>query len=52
MKEKDLYRKMTFDRLFMTLSKIKTVTKNCERFVCPLTKEQRDLFEAFGIKLP
>jgi hypothetical protein len=52
MKDKALYKLMTFDRLFLTLAKLKSATVNGQRFLRPLTKQQKDLFKAFDIPLP
>jgi transposase len=52
MKEKGLYRKMTMEKMFITLSKLKKVTVNGRDILRPLTKEQRDIFIAFGIPRP
>jgi hypothetical protein len=52
MKNKGLYKLMTFDRLFLTLAKLKSATVNGRRFLRPLTKQQKDLFRAFDIPLP
>jgi len=52
MKEKRLYRKMTMEKMFITLAKLKKVTVNGQDIIRPLTKEQRDIFIAFGISRP
>jgi hypothetical protein len=52
MKEKGLYRKMTMEKMFITLSKLKKVTVNGQDILRPLTKEQRDIFIAFGFPRP
>ena len=52
MKEKGLYRKMTMEKMFITLAKLKKVTVNGSDILRPLTKEQRDIFIAFGIPRP
>ncbi|MDD2402808.1 MAG: transposase [Clostridia bacterium] len=52
MKEKKLYRKMTFDKLLLTLAKIKVITINGKRVIHPLTKEQATIFKSFDIELP
>ena len=52
MKEKGLYRKMTMEKMFITLAKLKKVTVNGRDILRPLTKEQRDIFIAFGIPRP
>ena len=52
MKEKGLYKKMTMEKMFITLAKLKKVTVNGQDILRPLTKEQRDIFIAFGIPRP
>jgi len=52
MKEKGLYRKMTMEKMFITLAKSKKVTINGQDILRPLTKEQRDIFIAFAIHRP
>jgi len=52
MKEKGLYRKMTMEKMFLTLAKMKKVTVNGQDILRPLTKEQRDIFIAFAIPRP
>jgi transposase len=52
MKEKGLYRKMTMEKMLITLAKLKKVTVNGRDILRPLTKEQRDIFIAFGISRP
>jgi transposase len=52
MKEKGLYRKMTMEKMFITLAKLKKVTVNGRDILRPLTKEQRDIFIAFSIPRP
>ena len=52
MKEKDLYRKMTMEKMFITLSKLKKVTINGHHILRPITKEQKDIFTAFSIPCP
>ena len=52
MKEKGLYRKMTMEKMFITLAKLKKVTVNGRDILRPLTKDQRDIFIAFGIPRP
>ena len=52
MKEKGLYRKMTMEKMFITLAKLKKVTVNGRSILRPLTKEQRNIFTAFGISQP
>jgi len=52
MKDKGLYRKMTMEKMFITLAKLKKVTVNGRGILRPLTKEQRDILKAFVIPLP
>ena len=52
MKEKDLYRKMTMEKLFMIMSKLKKTAINGQHILRPITKEQNDLFSAFSISRP
>jgi len=52
MKEKDLYRKMTMEKMFITLSKLKKVAINGLHILRPITKEQKDIFSAFSIPIP
>jgi transposase len=52
MKEKELYKSITFDRLFLILAKLKCASINGQRILRPLTKQQKDLFKAFDIPLP
>lgn len=52
MVEKKLYSKMTMKKLIMTLSRLKLQMLNGVRVLFPVTKEQRTIFEAFGIKEP
>jgi transposase len=52
MKEKDLYFKMTMERLLITLSKIKRTTINGSHIIRPLTREQREIFHSFSIPFP
>jgi len=52
MDKKQLYKRWTFERLILVLAKLKTFTVNGSRILRPLTKEQKDIFDAFGIALP
>lgn len=47
-----LYRKMTMKKLLLVLSKLKLQIVNGIRILFPLTKEQRSIYEAFGINAP
>jgi transposase len=52
MVEKKLYGKMTMKKLILALSRLKLQMVNGVRVLFPLTKEQRSIYEAFGIKEP
>jgi hypothetical protein len=52
MKEKGLYKRMTMDKLLMTLSKLKLLVIDGHHILRPLTKEQREIFSAFALPLP
>ena len=52
MEEKKLYSKMTMKKLILTLSKLKLQMVNGIRILYPLTKEQRYIYEAFGVQEP
>jgi len=52
MADKNLYAKMTMKKLILTLSKLKLQMVNGVRILLPASKEQRDIYEAFGIKKP
>lgn len=52
MKDKQLYTRLTFDRLFLTLAKLKSVLIRGQHILRPLTKQQKDLFLSFGVPLP
>jgi hypothetical protein len=52
MKRKGMYKQMTFDRLILTLAKLKSASVSGRAILRPLTKEQIDSFESFGVRLP
>jgi transposase len=52
LKKSGLSRKMTLDRLIMTLAKLKLLTIGETRILRPITKEQRTIFDAFNVALP
>jgi len=52
MKEKGLYRKMTMEKMFITLAKLKKVTINGRDILRPLTKTQQDVLKAFYVPRP
>ena len=47
-----LYGKMTLKKLILTLSKLKLQIVKGVRILFPVTKEQRGIYETFGIPLP
>jgi hypothetical protein len=49
MRKEDLYKRMTFGRLILILAKLKSATVNNKTLLRPVTKEQSDIFQAFGI---
>jgi hypothetical protein len=52
MSEKRLYRSMTMRQLVRTLSKLRVQEISGNRILFPLTKAQREIFEAFDIEPP
>jgi transposase len=52
MMEKQMYRHMSFGKLFTILSKLKVAYVGGTAVLRPLTKEQRYIFESFEIELP
>jgi len=52
MADKNLYAKMTMKKLILTLSKLKLQMVHGVRILLPVTKEQRDIYEMFGVKEP
>ena len=52
MRKKNLFERMTIDRLVFALSELKVAVVNGQTFLSPATKEQMDIFEAFEIPLP
>jgi len=42
---------MTFNRLILTLVKLKSTAVNGKIILHPVTKAQKDIFDAFNIKL-
>ena len=52
MTDKMLYKEMTMKKLLMTLSKLKLQVVNGTRVLFPVTKAQREIYKAFGIKEP
>lgn len=52
MVEQKLYRTMTMRKMILTLSKLKVQMVQGVRILFPVTKEQRDIYEAFGFPQP
>ena len=52
MSEKNLYARMTMKKLMLSLSKLKLLAVNKKPVLLSVTKEQRDIYRAFGIKEP
>ena len=52
MKEKEMDKHMTFEKLLITLKKIKSAHINGNIILRPLTKEQKSIFKNFDIQLP
>ena len=52
MMDENLYKKISMKKLVMILSKLKLQFVKGVRVLFPLTKEQRGIFEAFGIQEP
>jgi len=52
MKNKGLFKSMTFDKLILTLAKLKSATVNGSSVLRPMTKEQIAILDAFDIPLP
>ena len=52
MVQEDLYAKMTMRQLVLTLSKLRVQEINGVRIQFLITKQQRDIFSAFGISEP
>jgi len=52
MLENGLYMKMTMTKLILTLEKLKVQYISGNRILFPLTKEQKQIFDAFGIAYP
>jgi len=52
MKNNDCCHRMTPSKLFYALAKLKSASIGGHRILRPLTKQQKDIFEAFGVPLP
>jgi transposase len=50
--ERKLYDRMTMKDLIRTMEKLRTQVINDRRILFPLTKKQREIYEAFGLPLP
>jgi len=52
MKDQDLYRSKTMKHLIQTLDKLKRQDINGHCILFPVTKEQKVIFDAFGVQPP
>lgn len=52
MMDQDLYRHRTLKQLIKTLEKLKLQIIDSNRILYPITKEQKDIYEKFDLKLP
>jgi predicted phosphatase len=52
MADKKLYEKMTMKQLLRRISKHRVQKIGGERIIFPITKAQREIFEAFGLDVP
>jgi transposase len=52
MMEQGLYRSMTMKKMIKTLGKLRIQYINGNRILYPVTKEQKEIFKAFGLKEP
>lgn len=52
MLDHELYKKMTLKKLLMTLAKLRVQRINGIRILFPLTKEQKNIYKAFGVDEP
>ena len=52
MSDNGMYQQMTFDKMMLTLAKIKTATINGQRILRPLTKEQKQILQQLGVDAP
>ena len=52
MVDRKLYDKMTMKKLILTLSKLKLQIVKGVRILFPVTKEQRGIYEVFGVPIP
>jgi len=52
MAEKNLYRSYTMKKLFKILAKQRVQEICAQHIIYPATKEQRGVYEAFGLEVP
>ena len=52
MVDQGLYRSMTMKKMIKTLEKLRIQHINGNRILYPITKEQKEIFKAFGLKEP
>ncbi len=52
MLDQGLYRRMTMKKMIKTLGKLRIQHINGHRILYPVTKEQNDIFKAFGLEAP
>jgi transposase len=52
MRKENLFKRMTFDRLILTLAKLKSAIVNGATILQPVSKEQKEIFKVFGITSP
>ena len=52
MKQNNMYRRMTMEKLLLTMAKIKIIVINGRRIMRPLTKEQKEILKIFSIPIP
>lgn len=50
--DRRLYDRMTMKDLIRTMEKLRTQVIDDRRILFPLTKKQREIYEAFGLSLP
>lgn len=52
LKDKDLYKLYTFDKLILSLSALKSATIGDQCYIHPITKKMKDISTEFGLALP
>ena len=52
MLDQNLYKQMTLKKLLLTLAKLRVQHIHGHRILFPLTKEQKAIYKAFGVKEP